>query len=47
MPKYIKQELPDLRQTGEKKVYYRLKTEQRIDFKHFVQSLNRVNNGIS
>ena len=47
MPKYIKQELPDLRQTGEKKVYYRLKTEQHIDFKHFVQSLNRVNNGIS
>ena len=47
MPKYIKQELPDLRQTGEKKVYYRLKTEQHIDFKHFVQSLNHVNNGIS
>ena len=47
MPKYIKQELPDLRQTGEKKMYYRLKTEQHIDFKHFVQSLNHVNNGIS
>ena len=47
MPKYIKQELPDLRGTGEKKVYYRLKTERNIDFKHFVQSLNRVNNGIS
>ena len=47
MPKYIKQELPDLRGTGEKKVYYRLKTERNIDFKHFVQSLNHVNNGIS
>lgn len=47
MPKYIKQELPDLRGTGEKKIYYRLKTERNIDFKHFVQSLNRVNNGIS
>ena len=47
MPKYIKQELPDLRGTGEKKVYYRLKPERNIDFKHFVQSLNRVNNGIS
>ena len=47
MPKYIKQELPDLRGTGEKKIYYRLKTERNIDFKHFVQSLNHVNNGIS
>lgn len=47
MPKYIKQELPDLRGTGEKKVYYRLKTERNIDFKHFVQSLNHVNSGIS
>lgn len=47
MPKYIKQELPDLHGTGEKKVYYRLKTERNIDFKHFVQSLNRVNSGIS
>ena len=31
MAKYIKQELPDLRKTGEKKAYYRLKTERKID----------------
>ena len=32
MARYIKQELPDLRKTGEKKAYYRLKTERNIDF---------------
>ena len=32
MAKYIKQELPDLHKTGEKKAYYRLKTERNIDF---------------
>ena len=47
MPKYIKQEMPDLQQTGEQKIYYRLKTERHIDFKHFVQSLHQSNNGIS
>ena len=30
MARYIKQELPDLRRTGEKKAYYRLKTEHKI-----------------
>lgn len=47
MPKYIKQELPDLHQTGETKIYYRLKTERHIDFKHFVQSLHHIYHGIS
>ena len=38
MAKYIKQELPDLHKTGEKKAYYRLKIERNIDFQHFIQS---------
>lgn len=47
MPKYIKQEMPDLHKTGEKKIYYRLKTNRHIDFNHFVQTLHHSNNGIS
>ncbi len=47
MPKYIKQEMPDLHQTGEKKIYYRLKTNRPFDFNHFIQSLHQSNNGIS
>lgn len=47
MPKYIKQEMPDLHKTGEKKVYYRLKTNQHIDFNHFIHKLHYTNNGIS
>ena len=47
MPKYIKQEMPDLHQTGEKKIYYRLKTDRHFDFNHFIQSLHQSNNGIS
>lgn len=47
MAKYIKQEMPDLQQTGEKKIYYRMKTESHIDFAHFIKTLHRSNNGIS
>ena len=47
MAKYIKQEMPDIRQTGEKKIYYRLKTENHVDFPHFIKTLHRSNNGIS
>ena len=47
MAKYIKQEMPDIRQTGEKKIYYRLKTERHIDFHHFIETIHRSNNGIS
>ena len=47
MPKYIKQEMPDLRQTGEKKVYYRLKTERNIDSKEFILSLHSTFSGMS
>lgn len=46
MAKYIKQEMPDLRQTGEQKVYYRLKTERNIDSKEFVRSLSQSFSGM-
>ena len=47
MAKYIKQEMPDIHQTGEKKVYYRLKTTRNIDSKEFVQSLSKSFNGMN
>ena len=47
MAKYIKQEMPDLRQTGEQKVYYRLKTERNIDSKEFILSLHSTFSGMS
>lgn len=47
MAKYIKQEMPDIRQTGEKKIYYRLKTERNIDSDEFIQSLSQTFNGMS
>ena len=47
MAKYIKQEMPDIRQTGEKKVYYRLKTERNIGSDEFVQSLSHTFSGMS
>ena len=47
MARYIKQELPDLRSTGEKKAYYRLKTEQKIDFHQFIDRISSHNSGIS
>ena len=47
MARYIKQELPDLRRTGEKKAYYRLKTEQKIDFNQFIDRISSHNSGIS
>lgn len=47
MAKYIKQELPDLHKTGEKKAYYRLKTERNIDFQHFIDRISSHNSGIS
>ena len=47
MAKYIKQEMPDLRQTGEKKVYYRLKTERNIGSKEFILSLHSTFSGMS
>ena len=47
MAKYIKQELPDLHKTGEKKAYYRLKTERKIDFNQFIDRISSHNSGIS
>ena len=47
MAKYIKQEMPDIRQTGEKKVYYRLKTERNIGSDEFIRSLSHTFSGIS
>jgi len=41
MAKYIKQEMTDLNGKGEEKVYYRMKTEQNIDFKSFAKEVNR------
>ena len=46
MAKYIKQELPDLQQTGEQKVYYRLKTNRNINTPEFVRSLSHAFNGM-
>ena len=39
--------MPDLHKTGEKKIYYRLKTNQHIDFNQFIHKLHHSNNGIS
>ena len=47
MARYIKQELPDLHKTGEKKAYYRMKTERKIDFNQFVELISSHNSGIS
>ena len=47
MAKYIKQELPDLRKTGVKKAYYRLKTARKIDFQQFIDYISSHNSGIS
>ena len=47
MAKYIKQELPDLHKTGEKKAYFRLKTERKIDFHQFIDRISSHYSGIS
>ncbi len=47
MAKYIKQEVPDMRKTGEQKVFYRLKTERNVDFQEFIQRLCSHHRGIS
>lgn len=47
MAKYIKQEMPDIRKTGEKKIYYKLKVERNIDSKEFISSLHESFNGMS
>ena len=47
MARYIKQELPDLHKTGEKKAYYRMKTKRKIDFNQFIDLISSHNSGIS
>ena len=47
MARYIKQELPDLHKTGERKAYYRMKTKRKIDFNQFVDLISSHNSGIS
>ena len=47
MARYIKQELPDLHKTGEKKAYYRMKTKRKIDFNQFVDLISSHNSSIS
>ena len=32
MTKYIKQEVPDMQKTGERKAFYRLKVERNVGF---------------
>lgn len=41
MAKYIKQEMPDIRQTGEQKVYYRLQTTRNIGLSEFAQRVSK------
>ena len=37
MARYIKQEMPDLQGTGEKKCYYRLEKRQNLSTKEFLK----------
>ena len=46
MAKYIKQEMPDIAGTGEKKVYYRIKTDRNIGMEEFVKKMT-YHGGIS
>lgn len=41
MAKYIKQEMPDMAGTGEKKAYYRMQTDHHFDAEEFVQWMTR------
>ena len=46
MAKYFKQELPDLRNTGEQKFYYRMKVNENIDFDELVRRLTYPGSGL-
>ena len=46
MAKYIKQEMPDMAGTGEKKAYYRMKTYRNIGMEEFIQKMT-YHGGIS
>ena len=47
MTKYIKQEMPDMKKTGEQKVFYRLKVERNIGFQEFIHKLCSHHSGIT
>ena len=47
MAKYIKQEVPDMKKTGEQKVFYRMKVERNISFEEFIRKISRPGSGIS
>ena len=47
MAKYIKQEVPDMKKTGEQKVFYRLKIERNVDFEEFIRKVCSHHPGIS
>lgn len=47
MAKYIKQEVPDMKKTGEQKVFYRLKVERNVDFEEFIRKICSHHSGIS
>ena len=42
MPQYIKKEMPDLRGTGEKKAYYKLKTWRKLDSDEFIKRCSSI-----
>ena len=46
MAKYFKQEMPDLRNTGKKKFYYRMKVNENIDFDELVRRLTYPGSGL-
>ena len=47
MAKYIKQEMPDMRKTGENKSYYRMEVRENIDEKRLLQLLCSHCNGLT
>ena len=47
MAKYIKQEVPDMKKTGEQKVFYRMKVERNIDFQEFIHNVCSHHKGIT
>ena len=47
MAKYIKQEVPDMKKTGEQKAFYRLKVERNIDSQEFIRKVCSHHSGIS
>ena len=47
MAKYIKQEVPDMKKTGEQKVFYRMKVERNIDFEEFIRKVCSHHTSIS